>query len=141
MEWADHKVLQKETIPSFSKTIWVQKVRKSRSLGCALAFWRIKMMLELKLQLSGEKCRIKTRFLRDQQLHENLIEEFYRNAPRLLLEKWNCGWTTQEESEFPCGCLRRILANIYFPKQVFCLILKGKKKKKKILFSFELTAF
>lgn len=45
------------------------------------------MMLELELQLSGEKFRIKTRFLRDQQLHENLIEEFYGNAPRLLLEK------------------------------------------------------
>lgn len=45
------------------------------------------MMLELKLQLSGEKFRIKTSFFRDLQLHENVIQEFYKNAPHLLLEK------------------------------------------------------
>lgn len=45
------------------------------------------MLLDLKLQLSGEKFRIKLRFSRDEQLHENLMQEFDENAPGLLLEK------------------------------------------------------
>lgn len=53
----------------FQKNIWMQngsvEVRKSTSLGCALGFRRIKMMLELKVKLSGEKVGIKSGFLRD----------------------------------------------------------------------------